>query len=513
MLVSRVNPESLPAALKIAIAVLAPVALACAFPKTNWWLFAFVAAAPMFWLWSRAPLLSAFWWGWLSGAVYFGITMDWVPNSLGDYIGAWKLLALVLMAAWQGFSFAAVAVMVSLVCRRGYGAAAVFAAPAAWLLVDFVRTRGSMGVPFGSLGFVGAHLSWLLPLAAYAGVYGLTAIFALANSAVTGLVWGTDAARRVSAAVLGVLVLLVALGDAQRSHVVLPAPRLRVGIAQGNISQRVKWSPEIFAHTLELYTSLTRKAAAGGARVVVWPETVVTAYPLQEPWLLHDLQQDAASAHVYILTGTLDKLTPRGYHNAVLDLTPAGRLAGVYDKHILVPFAEYLPFDRALRHLPLMDQASDFFPGPGPHMLTAGGMSAGLLVCYESGFASYTRATANAGASTLVIVTDDAWWGDTAGPYQHFDMGVIDAVQTGRWVVRAAATGISGIIDPNGRVVAQLPLDVAGSIVAPIGAPVETPYDRYGALWLIVLAAVALVVGLLPARVQAMGWRSARGPA
>ena len=509
----RVNPESLPQTLKIAISILAPVALALAFPKTNWWPLAFVAVAPMFWLWSKAPLRSAFLWGWLSGALYFGITMDWVPNSLGDYIGGWKLLALVLLAAWQGFAFGAVGLLTSWIARRGYGAAAVFAVPAAWLLVDLIRTRGSMGVPFGSLGFVAAHVSWLLPIAAYAGVYGLSAIFALVNSSVVGIFSGTDNARRASFGVLIVLAALIALGDVQQSRVVLPPARLPVGIAQGNISQRVKWSPEIFAQTIELYTGLTRKAAAAGARVVVWPETVVTAYPLQEPWLLHDLQAVAAASHVYLLTGTLDKLTPRGYHNAVLDLTSSGKLASVYDKHILVPFAEYLPLDRVLRRLPLMSEASDFFPGPGPHLLTADGVQAGILVCYESGFASYARATANAGASALVIVTDDAWWGDSAGPYQHLDMAVIDAVQTGRWVVRGAATGVSAIIDPAGRFVKLLPLDVTGTIVAPIGAPVETPYDRFGALWLVLLALVALVAGFVPGRTRSMGWRSARGPA
>ncbi len=439
--------------------------------------------------------------------------MDWVPNSLGDYIGAWKLLALLLIAAWQGFSFAAVGLLISLVGRRGHSALLVFAAPAAWLLVDFVRTRGSMGVPFGSLGFVGAHVPWLLPLAAYAGVYGLTAIFALVNSAIAGVAFGTTSAKQASIGAVVVLIILIVLGDVQRSHVVVSPARVRVGIAQGNISQRIKWSPEIFAQTLELYTGLTRKAAARGARVVVWPETVITAYPLQEPWLLHDLQAIASTSRVTLIAGTLDKLTPRGYHNAVLDITSSGKLASVYDKHILVPFAEYLPFDTLLRHLPLMDQASDFFPGPGPHLLTAAGIPAGILVCYESGFASYTRATANAGASALIVVTDDAWWGDTAGPYQHYDMSVIDAVQTGRWVVRGAATGISGIIDPTGRTVASLPLDVSGVVVASIGAPVDTPYDRFGALWLVLLAIVALAAGFVPSRTQSTGWRSARGPA
>jgi apolipoprotein N-acyltransferase len=185
----------------------------------------------------------------------------------------------------------------------------------------------------------------------------------------------------------------------------------------------------------------------------------------------------------------------------------------VYDKHLLVPFAEYLPLDRLLRPLPLLKQASDFFPGDGPHLLSADGVPFGILVCYESGFSSYARATVNAGAQALIVVTDDAWWGDTSGPYQHLDMSVVDAVETGRWVVRGAATGVSAVIDPHGRIVASQPLDRQGLMISKIGAPVDTPYVRFGALWLVLLALLTLGIGLGRGRARSVGWRSARGPA
>jgi apolipoprotein N-acyltransferase len=326
-------------------------------------------------------------------------------------------------------------------------------------------------------------------------------------------VWGTPRGRTTAYAVLGALALLVIAGDVARAHVGQPAPRWKVGVAQGNISQRVKWSPEIFTHTIQVYSDLTRQASKRGARIVVWPETVVTAYPLQEPWLLHDLESVASTSRVWLVAGTVDKLAPRGYHNAVIDLTPAGRLDGVYDKHVLVPFAEFLPFDRVLRRVPLLNQASDFFPGTGPHLLSADGVPFGILVCYESGFAPYARATANAGAQALIVVTDDAWWGDTSGPYQHLDMAVLDAVETGRWVVRGAATGVSAVVDPHGNVISTLPLDKAGLLVAKIGRPIDTPYLHFGALWLVLLALIGVGIGLGQGRTRAVGWRSARGPA
>lgn len=469
----------------------------------------------MFWLWSNASWKSAFWWGWLSGTVYFGLMLNWVPNSLGDYIGAWTILALILLASWQGLAFAATAIVVSFIRRRGFGfgALCVFAAPAAWFTIEFARTRGGMGVPFASLGLVAAHVPWLLPMAAYAGVYGVGAIVALINGALTGIVWGTARGRTAGCAAIVVIALLVTAGDISRAHVVQPATRWKVAIAQGDISQRVKWSPSIFAHTIQVYSDLTHQAAKSGARIVVWPETVVTAYPLQEPWLLHDLEAIAMSSRVWLVAGTVDKLSPRGYRNAVIDITPKGTLADVYEKHLLVPFAEFLPFDGVLRKLPLLNQASDFFPGPGPHLLPADAVPFGVLICYESGFSSYARQTANAGAQALIIVTDDAWWGDTSGPYQHLDMAVIDAVETGRWVVRGAATGVSAVIDPHGSIVSSLPLDRQGLLVAKIGGPIDTPYVRFGALWLVLLSLVMLGVGLGRGRARTVGWRSARGPA
>src|SRR5471030_1277079 len=118
---AKVTSGSLSYWAKFGIAFLAPLALALAFPKTNWWPLSLVSLAPLFWLWSNASWKSAFWWGWLSGTVYFGLMLNWVPNSLGDFIGAWTILALVLLAAWQGLAFAAAAILVSFIQRRGFG--------------------------------------------------------------------------------------------------------------------------------------------------------------------------------------------------------------------------------------------------------------------------------------------------------------------------------------------------------------------------------------------------------
>jgi apolipoprotein N-acyltransferase len=491
--------------------LLGPVALYLAFPKIDWGILAFIALVPLFLLWSKSSWKQALWWGLFSGVMLFMLLFDWMTHSLRDFIGGWWLLGLVLLSLVQGINIAIMALATSLVCRGQFRTAAIFAAPAIWLLAEAWRTRGSLGVPFGTLGVTAVHIPWLLPVAAYGGASLLTALIALVNGALAGIIGGTRSARRTGVAVLALVALLVVIADVAYAKVVPAPPTLRVAVAQGDIAQSDKWSPAVFARTIQVYAGLTRRAAARGAKIVVWPETAVTSWPLQSPLLLETLAGIARQSKVWIFTGMLDRPSPVEYYNAMLDLTPRGAPAGVYRKRMLVPFAEYLPFEHLLTSFPLMNEVSRFRPGPGPHLLPAAGLLWGVLICYESAFAPYARATANAGADAIIVATDDAWFGGTSGPDQHADFSILQAVSTGRWIVRGADTGISMIVTPKGNVVTRLPTGVQGIIVADIGRGFETPYDRLGNLWLFVLAVLAIGAGFVRSRTLQEGWRSRRG--
>jgi len=481
-----------------------------AFPKTNATPLAFVGLAPLFWLWSKSSWKAAFWWGLLGGAIMYTSALHWITDSLWFIIGNWFVLGMVLGAIVEGTFVAIIALITSAMCRGRIGAAAVFAIPAVWLLLDTSRSYFLPQLPFGELGDVAINVPFLLPLAAFAGVAGLTAIVALVNGAALGIVAGSPRARLAGIVALGAIVALAVAGDVARSRAVIPAANVRVAVAQGDISQRVKWSPAGFAHTMNVYANLTVSAARAGAKIVIWPETAITSFPLQDRRLMLRLQALAATSHVWLIAGTLNAPSPHVIYNSVIDIAPTGGYFGEYDKHILVPFAEYLPLDALLRKLPLFNQASWFSAGPGPRLLPAGSVSFGPLICFESAFLYYIRDTVNLGANALVIVTDDAWFDGSPGPQQHADFSRLDAVATGRWVVRGADTGISQLVDPSGRIVSLLPMDRAGVLLGDIGPPVETAYDRYGADWLFVLAALAALIGIVRPRERAKGWRSRR---
>ena len=477
-----------------------PVALALAFPKTNATALALVALGPLFWLWSISSWKAALGWGLLSGTLLFLLLDGWMVYSLGDEVGNARFIAIVLLSAGESMFVAIAAVVMSLLARGQFGAPMVFAAPAAWLLVESARTNGAVSMPFAQLGAVAAHAAWLLPLAAFAGIYGLTAFVALANGAVAGVIFGNHKARVAGAIALGALIVIAIAGDVARARVALPQGGTKVAIVQGDISQRLKWTPAIFAHTMDVYTGMTRRAAKAGAQIVVWPETAITDYPLEKADLLAVLQDLTRSQKVWLVAGTVSSPQKGFLYNVIMTLDPAGHVGDVYRKHVLVPFAEFLPFESIFRGVAGFNKASAFQPGPGVDPLNVDGHRFGPLICFESAYSSYARANVMLGTSALLVVTDDAWFGPTSGPIIHADLAAIDAVETGSWIVRGADTGISEFIDPKGRIVAALPLDAQGILVANVGPPIPTPYVRFGAIWLHAVALFVLLTVALSKR-------------
>jgi len=479
----------------IALSVAGPVFLSLAFPPLDIGPIALIALVPLFILWSKQSWKQALLSGWVAGMLIFAASLYWTSLTVFNFVGVWAVLALIVLCVIQGSAVAATAVVASITGRGGLRIVSIFCLPASWLLCESVRTRGFLGVPFGELGLAAAHLPWLLPVAAFGGVYLLTAAVALANAAVAATISKSKQVRTTGFVVLVALAMGVAAANIFPESP-LSSPSLKVAVVQGDIDQQVKWTPDAFVQSQAIYARLTREVASKGVKVVVWPETAIATSARQDQTVLGNLRSLVRTTHVWLLAGTLDSPTAAGYYNALLDLKPDGTIGGIYHKRLLVPFAEYLPLEQFLRRLPLMRNASAFLRGPGPHLLPAADSTWGPLICFESAFAPYARATANAGADVLVIATDDGWFAGTTEPYQHADAAALQAVATGRWVVRAASTGISEIIDPHGEVVAKLGVGRRGIITGDVGRGITTLYDRYGIAWLLALSLIAVGWGL-----------------
>ncbi|MBV8244285.1 MAG: apolipoprotein N-acyltransferase, partial [Candidatus Eremiobacteraeota bacterium] len=226
-----------------------------------------------------------------------------------------------------------------------------------------------------------------------------------------------------------------------------------------------------------------------------WPETVVTTVLNYDRASAARVAAVATRLHAWLLAGSLNYHDGRDY-NAMFLYDPTGSLAAVYDKRQLVPFAEHFPARAWLGWLPYTNLISDFGSGTADAVLPAGTMRFGPLICWESAFSDEAYAQVRGGAQFFVIATDDAWFGETAGPYQHAQIARLRAVEFGTWIVRAASTGVSGIIAPDGRYVEATDLDREASVLGTIGAPPGSVFAHIGPTP-IGVACVVLYVALL----------------
>jgi apolipoprotein N-acyltransferase len=281
----------------------------------------------------------------------------------------------------------------------------------------------------------------------------------------------------------------------------------RVGIAQGSIEQSLKWDEAYQGRTMEIYRGLTKKAADLGAHLVIWPESAA-------PFFISGDGPDAAvvgtiakESRTFVLTGIdtyarnpLSRTTD--FFNSAVLFSPSGEMTAKYDKTHLVPFGEYVPLKRFLPFIKkLTAGVGDFKEGPGPVPLKFISDGIGMLICYEAIFPEIARGAVKNGAAVLVNITNDAWFGKSSAPYQHFDMSALRAVENRVFLLRSANTGISGVVDPTGRVRKKLGLferDVINAVAGMrSGAP--TIYTIYGdvfAYWCLAVSG-ALAVALI----------------
>lgn len=397
--------------------------------------------------------------GAVAGLVHYLGTLYWtgaVVETFGGLPGfvAW-LCALALALYMSAYTALACGLTGALIRRTG--AAGFVIAPVAWVAAEFARGHVLGGFPWIPLGSAVVTLVPVAQLASLVGVYGLS--FFLVTLGVLVTLALTNVGRtRVGAIVAAVALLLTVsvwgsarVADASLTRAGTP---LVVGLIQPNISQADKWNRALAGEIGRRFTALTRRAVADGAQAVLWPES-------STPYLFNEdqVQSEAVRALVResgvpLLFGTdeVERGSPDKYYNSAFVLDPTGAVAAVYRKMQLVPFGEFVPLKQLLFFVaPLVDAVSEFTPGEHVTMLPINGHMASTAICYEVVYPHLIRQGVLEGAELLTTITNDAWYGDSSAPYQHFELASMRAIEQGRYLARAANTGISGVIDPYGR--------------------------------------------------------------
>ncbi len=493
--------------------------LALSFPKFGHPAVAWIALAPLLVAlarhgpgparsWRREPLAL----GLATGVFYFGGTLYWLVDTMATYGDLSTPVAFgvagLLVAYLSLFTGLFAVVMGALV--RGMGRRALLLAPAVWVSTELARTYVWDGFPWALLGSSQAPLLPVAQAASLVGVYGVSFLVVAGSVAAAYLVTGRGVARTlVPAGILCGLVVIALWGRVRLEANVLvrEGVPVTVGIAQGNFAQDVKWEASEAQTIVDRYLRMTREAAQRGASFVIWPESAVPFYFKQSVARSEPIREAARLDHVTLLVGGDEiEASPPGsggpavrLYNSAFLIRPDGEIGATYRKIHLVPFGEYVPLKRLLFFAePLVRAVSDFSPGTVPVLLPVDGHPVSTAICYEVVYPELNRRFVLDGSELLTTITNDAWFGRSSAAYQHFEQASLRAIEEGRYLVRAANTGVSGVVDPYGRVLDRTTLFETTLIVRQVRfLKVRTVYsvigDALGCL------SVALTVGALAA--------------
>jgi apolipoprotein N-acyltransferase len=436
----------------------------------------------------------------------------WVMQRYGDISPAVSWSLMLLLAAYLALYPAIFALVTHLLVTR-LGVRALLLAPAVWVTTELGRGYLFTGFPWVLLGYSQTTALPVAQLASVIGVFGLSGLVAFVNAALVLLVIDRTrlrwwAAAVAAAAVAGTVVWGSArLADNRLTGEGVP---IRVGLIQGNVSQDQKWDPQRAADIVRSYMERTRQAAAAGARFIIWPESALPFFFQEEPVVGDAVRRLAHDTRATLLFGSdqIERSTPPRYFNAAYLVEPDGTVGAIYRKLHLVPFGEYVPMKGLLFFVagPLVQAVSDFSEGDRMVTLPVAGHRASTAICYEVVYPDLARRATLAGSELLTTVTNDAWFGYSSAPRQHFEMASMRAIEQGRYLVRAANTGISGIVDPYGRVLQQTPLFQGATVVGDVRfLNGRTVYGRIGDLFAYACA-VATLAGLVLSRFFAPAW-------
>jgi apolipoprotein N-acyltransferase len=453
--------------------------------------------------------------GWCFGFGYFLAGTYWVGIAMlvDAERHAWLLpFAVGGLAAGLAIFPAACAVAYHCLLRFGAvsGAGRIVAFAGIWMVMEWVRGWIFTGFPWNSIGYAWAGTPAALQATALIGVYGLgliTVVAAAMPAAMTPSRQGSSSRQAVLAVVIFTVIVPFGswAGGAARLMAAPAAgvdlvPDVRLRLVQAYIPQSDKWLPELGREHLMRHLTMSRSAGSTTPTHVVWPEAAIS-YFLSVDEAARKAVARAAPPGGVVLTGAPRVEVGAGqqrFWNSIYAIDGAGNIVAMYDKTHLVPFGEYVPGRGILPVEKIVAGVGDFTPGPGVRSLRVPGLPPfGALVCYEVIFPGAV-VDRHDRPEWILNLTNDAWFGDSAGPWQHLASARVRAIEEGLPLVRAAGTGVSAVIDPYGRTVAQLGVGETGVIDSGLPrAATATPFARFGNWSLLPLTVLAVVLAFV----------------
>lgn len=451
----------------ILLSLFSGILLILSFPLFDLEFLAWFALVPLFFSVEGKGLRRSFELGFLTGIIAFLGILYWIIVAVHTYGNVPLIpsgLILLLLVGYLSLFIGAFTFLTRLIQIRS-GLRTLLFTPLLWVALEYLRSFLLTGFPWANLGYSQYLNLPFIQMADVTGVYGPSFVVLLVNATLFGVLrqW-SKRIFPVKEVIFTALILLGLLiyGYLRMEGVerdMIQNPTLKIGLVQGNIDQSVKWDKSFQTETLRTYEKLSSKVAEEKPDLIIWPETA-TPFFFQEaeefqPVILGIPKRTDA----FLLFGAPSFKIEKGkvnHYNSAYLVSPSGELVGKYDKIHLVPFGEYVPMQQLLFFIGSLGEGiGDFKPGKEIFTFSLPQGKFGVLICFEIIFPDLCRRFVKGGAKFLVTITNDAWFGRTSAPYQHFSMAAFRAVENRVFVARAANTGITGLIDPRGKILTE----------------------------------------------------------
>jgi apolipoprotein N-acyltransferase len=386
----------------------------------------------------------------------------------------------------------------------------LFIAPIFWVVLEYLRSYLFTGFPWSSIGYTQYKLLTLIQIADITGIYGVSFLVVAVNGALADIFFIRKRLKDMplfplSQTVIGfsalaiIIIISIIYGHWKLGQQV-SGKHITVSIVQGNIEQDKKWEPAYQRSVIDTYQNLSYEAAHSSPSMIVWPETAVPFMFRTDESFTKELLHFQRKIDTYLLFGSILFKEKKGeesfFSNSAVLLDKTGNSVYEYDKIHLVPFGEYVPLQRVIFFVnKLVVGIGDYSKGTQYSVAETPFGSFATVVCYEIIFPGLVRKFFIDKGNFLVNITNDAWFGRTTGPYQHFSMAVFRAIENRKPIIRAANTGISGFIDSKGRIISQTELLQEGILTGTIKT-IETRsfYTKYGDLFSYMCFILSIVI-------------------
>jgi apolipoprotein N-acyltransferase len=432
------------------LALLSAILLSLPFLNSNLSFFAWVSFIPLFSALNDKNKVQAFIFAYLSGVIFWAITIYWLINV--------TLFGQILLVLYLAVYFGIFGLLYS--CTL-YPARYVLFIPSLWVILEYGRSHLLTGFPWALLGYSQYLNLEIIQISDITGVWGVSFLVMLVNVSIYRFINSRKSLAVVRPVLLPVLlmtsVFIYGISKIHGNLLVRNPEKIKISVIQGNIPQELKWEPSARDLIMQNYFELTSRAAKDNPDLIIWPEAALPVVLEEEPEYYMKLRQYLKTINKPLLFGSVT-LKDDFYYNSALLLSGDARLLNQFDKLHLVPFGEYIPFRNTLKFLDTIAPIGDITRGKDYTIFKLPGfpIGFGVLICFEDVFPELARSFVTRGAGFLVNITNDAWFGKSPEAYQHLAASVFRAVENRVYLVRCANTGVSAFISPLGKIVSNL---------------------------------------------------------